>query len=1652
MIKKLLISAVVLIAGISLGAASSAYALATYQTVQGGTGNAGTLSGLVKANGTSPYTAAVSNIDYQAPLSLTTVGSSGAATFNGTILNIPQYTGGGGSTPTFGTSSLSALYPIVYTQSSSLAQLSWAGLGTTTNLTQGQLPYVTGVNTFGQVPTTSVSCSGSLSCTSFTAIGASPITISATGGGSSFGQTFEIDGSGYLTPTTTIAVNVNSGGTTWGYGIDDNLILYASSTNESTLVGQNAGPKLLSQSMWNTAVGFDAMQNATTTRSDVAVGYQALMGGAAETGNCAGFTAIGAQALMTFGCNQGPTTNSDTAVGSSSLRLLTTGIEDTALGSLSAQNMTTGGSNTIIGYNSGRTLSTGSRTTVVGSAADGSNGSDVTVVGEDALDLNAGGATGDSVFGSTALAVDNGGINDAFGFDALSKVVGSSFNNAFGNQSLASTTGQGNTAFGYHTAQNLINVTSSSSTFIGSMAASANTGGWGASDLTIVGAGAGFNLASSSNNSVFLGEQSGFNDSSGSESTFLGTLSGQNDTTGDNNISIGFNALVPNPTASNQLNIGDIIFGTGLTATSSATTLPSTFTGFIGIGSSTPSATLDVAGNINTGVNFGYQIGDQMFAIGSSTNSSTLVGLGAGSALLASTTSAGNSAFGFDALLNATSSSYNTAMGYEALQGSATISGAGFNTAVGYQALTSNSSGTFNTALGDLAGLSNISGVANTFVGASAGKLNISGTNDTFIGSSAGLDNTTGFSNTCVGVNACAQDAQGADNTVLGTNMGFNLSTGGVFNILIGVGGNNNNVYPTTAKDDIQIGDQLQTLPTTGYAQLNIGNLLFGQGLASTTVIGGGQIGVGTTSPFARFSIQANNGDTNNVLFAIGSSTQTATTTLFTVTNAGNVGIGTAAPISPLQIISSASGSSVSALTLTNSFASAGTATSLDFNPTTSATTLARIAGIRTNVTGDTDLAFSTDLIASGLNEKMRITAAGNVGIGSTSPFANLSIQANNGSTNTTLFAIGSSTASATTTLFSVSKIGSTTIGLFGACSGTNALTTNAAGTISCGTISGGFVYPFVSSTFGAINTSATSTAINDLAGLMASSTSYFGSITSSYPNNALSITGDALENGGLFFTSTTTTASPYEEYVDGNGFLSVQDPVLGGNGTNKSIFQIISPKGALANEATLTPIINFGGGNQEGMDIGTQHYGSVADTAYITMWTTGTGILKPLCDGNWPGLSGTSQANTQYIWCSYPTDTFSVGVGTTSNDVNALVQIASSTIARQFEVDTTPGTHIFSVQSTGASSTQLTDSGLTSGNCVQASTGGLLTTTAGACGSGGGSVGNWFTPVPLFGATAANSTSTLTGFTNGIYALASSTIGGGTQTSGLTISGNATTSQFLSVSTNTDQSAVPELNFGTNANNTNFAIGVSGARGMIGMDNTNGGGMEISTGANKNFSVAVNGTAGTFPSALSAVNLLVCGNSSNCTVGNVGIGSTTPGTLLSIGGSTLTTQVANFANLNSTIYSPLTVATTSPAAFVVLDGYGTQDAIFNTASTTGPIFAVEATTTGNPIIFSEDQYGHLLASSTGATPQISCTPTNNGSISATSNDATGDFTTGTLSTACTVTYAHAYSVTPEVVFGGGLTSGLTRSTTSFTATFSAAVTGDDVSYVVIQP
>lgn len=170
--------------------------------------------------------------------------------------------------------------------------------------------------------------------------------------------------------------------------------------------------------------------------------------------------------------------------------------------------------------------------------------------------------------------------------------------------------------------------------------------------------------------------------------------------------------------------------------------------------------------------------------------------------------------------------------------------------------------------------------------------------------------------------------------------------------------------------------------------------------------------------------------------------------------------------------------------------------------------------------------------------------------------------------------------------------------------------------------------------------------------------------------------------------------------------------------------------------------------------------------------------------------------------------------------------------------------------------------------------------------------------------------------------------------------------------------------------------------------------------------------------------------------------------------------SIISSATANATTTFSLTdwvLKQTSQTALLIQDAFGTNDVAVNTASTTGSIFTVAATTSPSifsPIkLFDVDQYGHLTASSTGpAQPTVTCVPSG-GTISSNSNDDIGTITGGTLSTSCTVTFARAYAVAPIVQStGSNIFTGVTaESTTQFTVSM-IATTGDVINYWVVQP
>ena len=178
--------------------------------------------------------------------------------------------------------------------------------------------------------------------------------------------------------------------------------------------------------------------------------------------------------------------------------------------------------------------------------------------------------------------------------------------------------------------------------------------------------------------------------------------------------------------------------------------------------------------------------------------------------------------------------------------------------------------------------------------------------------------------------------------------------------------------------------------------------------LLSTTVIG-------TTTPYAKLSVQGTYGDTRP-LFDIASTTSSgfATSSLFTVVANGNVGVGIATPTNKFQ---------VAGATFLNGTLTIGSGNKIQLDSGT-----ANRASIRTSNAGTQDIVFET---AS--NDRMIIGASGNVGLGTTTPWAKLSVQGTYGSA-TPLFDIASTTSSsfATSSLFTIKADGSMKIGGFG--------------------------------------------------------------------------------------------------------------------------------------------------------------------------------------------------------------------------------------------------------------------------------------------------------------------------------------------------------------------------------------------------------------------------------------------------------------------------------------------------------------------------------------------------------------------------------------------------------------------------------------------
>lgn len=322
---------------------------------------------------------------------------------------------------------------------------------------------------------------------------------------------------------------------------------------------------------------------------------------------------------------------------------------------------------------------------------------------------------------------------------------------------------------------------------------------------------------------------------------------------------------------------------------------------------------------------------------------------------------------------------------------------------------------------------------------------------------------------------------------------------------------------------------------------------------------GGDIVGIGTTSPWAKLAISANNGETNTRLFDISSSTATATTSLFTVLNSGYVGVGTSSPTISFEVAGSDIGVNrpgVSSIKLTNS----------NDDPRIQFYSNDTFAGNAWQLGQDTStnsLTISTGNAADiTTNSLLTIKSTGSVGIGTTTPSEKLQVD-------------GSFMVAASSLAYGTSGnrvvIGGQNGGIVHQYSnlatskddiGRYGLTGNAGYAINSSTDGGGLVLKTAGGRWGAITAGNTSNSLYFLAG----GTGTDGDITDSTASTAMvissagrvgigtttplakfSLGGDAYLGGNVTATGTLAVAgaatfSNYSNgllYVDGSGVVT---------------------------------------------------------------------------------------------------------------------------------------------------------------------------------------------------------------------------------------------------------------------------------------------------------------------------------------------------------------------------------------------------------------------------------------------------------------------------------------------------------------------------------
>jgi hypothetical protein len=329
-----------------------------------------------------------------------------------------------------------------------------------------------------------------------------------------------------------------------------------------------------------------------------------------------------------------------------------------------------------------------------------------------------------------------------------------------------------------------------------------------------------------------------------------------------------------------------------------------------------------------------------------------------------------------------------------------------YNTAIGTSALRDNTTGTNNSAIGISALISNTIGERNAAAGADALRSNISGNNNSALGVNALNNNTTGSNNTCVGHQAGLLLTTGSNNTIIGNILG---TAGLADTVIIGAGTTERLRIDSSGR--VGIGTSLPTerLHVDGNVNLEIS----AANAATRTIELRSNYGGGTFFDNAALALIQDNAGSSGGSLQLRTTTSggSSPTTALTIDSSQRVGIGTASPGAPLAVATASDTADLGRTGLTiggSSTLTSGDVLMLNFTPIGANSNRAR-AGVGCVVGSDWgkgNLTFYTLNASSGAAmtsaaERMRITDAGLVGIGTSSPSGFIHIQGTSTGTET---------------------------------------------------------------------------------------------------------------------------------------------------------------------------------------------------------------------------------------------------------------------------------------------------------------------------------------------------------------------------------------------------------------------------------------------------------------------------------------------------------------------------------------------------------------------------------------------------------------------------------------------------------------------------